>query len=100
MDGGQKTSSQPSLLRKISPMVTAILATCPLMMLISLYSFVLRARIQLGRWPAPYNPDPKNLGFDLHYLQITMAAVTTPLASFACLIWTVGMAHRWRDYPK
>ena len=30
------------------------------------YSYVLRARIALGRWPLPYDPDPKTLGFDLH----------------------------------
>lgn len=31
------------------------------------YGFVLRARLALGVWPAPYRPDPKELGFDAHY---------------------------------
>jgi hypothetical protein len=31
------------------------------------YSFVLRAYFALGRWPVYDQPDPKDLGFDLHH---------------------------------
>jgi hypothetical protein len=36
--------------------------------LILFYSFVLRARLALGYWPRPYQPDPKELDFSIHYL--------------------------------
>jgi hypothetical protein len=42
----------------------------PLECLFFFYSFVLRARFSLGRWPYPYHPDPKDLGFDFHHLFI------------------------------
>ena len=27
----------------------------------------MRGRLALGRWPSPYNPDPKDLGFPVHH---------------------------------
>lgn len=29
---------------------------------------MLRARLALGYWPRPYQPDPKELDFSIHYL--------------------------------
>lgn len=40
----------------------------PSICLVLFYSFVLRARLVLGRWPIPYQPDPKSLGFLFHHL--------------------------------
>jgi|SRR6218665_128164 len=34
--------------------------------IIAFYSFVIRARIALSRWPSYENPDPKLLHFDYH----------------------------------
>jgi len=34
--------------------------------LITFYSFVIRARLFLSRWPSYENPDPKLLHFDIH----------------------------------
>ncbi len=39
----------------------------PLVWTVLFYAFVLRARMQLGHWPSPYQPDPKALGFNLHH---------------------------------
>jgi len=47
-----------------------ITVSIPLQWLFLLYSFVLRARFSLGRWPHPDNPDPKDLGFDFHHILI------------------------------
>jgi hypothetical protein len=36
----------------------------------------------LGRWPNPYNPDPKALGFDFHHLFIwysSLVVLISPL---------------------
>jgi len=40
------------------------------MFLVLLSDFVLYARIVIGDWPAPYSPDPKEIGLDLGYLVI------------------------------
>jgi len=42
-------------------------AAVPTASLLLFWSFVLRTRLALGRWPIPSNPDPKDLGFSLHY---------------------------------
>lgn len=39
----------------------------PLLNLLLFYSFVLRATFALERLPQYNNPDPKDLGFDIHY---------------------------------
>lgn len=39
----------------------------PLLGPLALYSYVGRAWWALGRLPAPYDPDPKDLGFALHH---------------------------------
>jgi hypothetical protein len=42
-------------------------AVYPLLWLNAFALFVIRARLILGRWPSPYNPDPKDLGLSIHY---------------------------------
>jgi hypothetical protein len=59
------------------------LALVPVVWLMLFGSFVLRARLVLGHWPAPYRPDPKDLGFDVHHavllvgMPLMFAAVTS-----------------------
>lgn len=66
--------------------VIACLATAlalPPLFLATLYGFAARARLALGRWPAPHHPDPKDLGFDLHHgavLVALLAMLASPLA--------------------
>jgi hypothetical protein len=43
------------------------LALAPVTWLVVFAMFVVRTRLALGRWPAPYAPDPKDLGFALHH---------------------------------
>lgn len=42
-------------------------AATPIVWLLLFGLFILRTRVALGRWPAPYQPDPKDLGFVFHY---------------------------------
>ena len=80
----------------------------PLVSLALLYSYVARARWALGRWPRPYSPDPKDLGFDLHRglvaggvdLVFVVAAPTAVLAVVAAFmpdvrrkIWTLAVLY-------
>ena len=50
-------------------------AVYPLLWLNAFALFVIRARLILGRWPSPYNPDPKDLGMDLHYHGLLLGGV-------------------------
>jgi hypothetical protein len=63
-----------------------MLASAPAVWLLLFGLFVVRARLALDRWPAPYRPDPKDLGFDVHYAAVL---VGMPLMFAAVLIVTV-----------
>ncbi len=69
------------------------LASVPAVWLIAFGLFILRARLSLGQWPAPYQPDPKDLGFDFHYAAVVAGM---PLMLAAVLVVTVlaPMLHR------
>jgi hypothetical protein len=62
------------------------LAALPALWIGGFGAFLLRARWELGRWPFPGQPDPRNLGWDFHYILLVlgipliMAAVATLLA--------------------
>lgn len=62
--------------------MTAIwyLAATPFLWTLLFWSFVLRARFSLGHWPAPYQPDPKDLGFVVHYY-LLLAGMPLALAA-------------------
>ena len=73
------------------------LASVPAVWLSVFGLFILRARLSLGRWPAPYQPDPKDLGFDFHY---TAVVAGMPFMLAAVLVVTVltpmlQSASRW-----
>lgn len=89
----------------MSPMTTGLspralrftvwaLALTPALWFATFWLFVLRARLALGRWPAPYNPDPKDLGFDLHYYALLLGIAGIFSATFTLLIVT---ALCWRE---
>lgn len=63
----------------------------PLGSLALFYSYVLRARLALHTWPQPYQPDPKDLGFDLHHLAATFALplwlISPALLPAVWLLW-------------
>ena len=71
----------------------------PLGLLVALYSFVIRARLELGRWPTPMQPDPKSLSFptvDTHMETIFWLGV----ASLACFIpWLLTVYIRKQVIP-
>ena len=78
--------------------IPLLLATYPLCWLALFYGFVLRARLALGYWPAPYLPDPKDLGFTVHHMAVLFGLVAVPavlLAAFAsALIGPRETVHR------
>lgn len=62
-----------------------ILALAPIVWLLSFWHFVLRACWALGRWPTPYNPDPKDLGFDFHHAALVIGVPGMWVATIALL---------------
>jgi hypothetical protein len=77
------------------PVLTWSLAAAPAAWLLLFALFVLRARLALGRWPAPYRPDPKDLGFSLHH---TAIVVGMPLM-FVAVLWVTVLALSGRSRP-
>lgn len=66
-----------------------LLSLAPLGYLALFYSFVLRARLALGYWPQPYQPDPKELGFGIHYMAALLGLplwMASPLAVLLLVI--------------
>ena len=64
-----------------------LLSLVPVLWLVIVYGFVLRARLALGYWPSPYLPDPKDLGFNWHYSAIWVGIP----AIIASAIWLVAL---------
>ena len=74
------------------------LSLLPLASLASFWSFVLRARATLGRWPEPYNPDPKELGFVLHWT-ITWFLLPAAAVSLAGLLAAIPLRREFLKSP-
>ena len=68
------------------------LASAPVAWLLLFGLFILRARVTLGRWPAPYQPDPKDLGFDLHHAAI-VAGIPLMFAAVLCATALTFLMH-------
>ena len=76
-------------------------ALVPVAGLVLLYSFAVRARLALGKWPLPYSPDPKNLGFAIHDGAVAVlltAAIASPIAFGICLL--ARRSESFRGRPK
>ena len=71
----------------------------PCALMVALYSFVVRARLELGRWPTPMRPDPKSLSFptaDTHMDTVFWLGV----ASVGCFIpWLLTVFIRKQVDP-
>jgi hypothetical protein len=76
----------------------AFFSSAPLVWLASFYLFVLRARQELGYWPSPNNPDPKELGFDAHYLFVMLGLWWVPAAGLVVLLLSAWSF--WRESYK
>ncbi len=69
------------------------LALSPTLWFAAFWLFVLRARLALGRWPFPYDPDPKDLGFSIHYYFLVLGFASVP-ASIITLLVVAGLSWR------
>ena len=50
----------------LAPWTYRLLCLAPVGWAVLFSTFVVRARLALGRWPYAYHPDPKALGFEIH----------------------------------
>ena len=76
---------QPRLARLNSPLLWLI-CLAPAGYLALFYSFVLRARLALGTWPQPYQPDPKELGFGVHHAAVLLGLPLWMVSPMAVLL--------------
>ncbi len=66
-----------------------LLAVCPALWYSLFWVFVLRARLALGRWPVPYDPDPKDLSFTVHHLAVALGLHVAVAGTLTLLLMTV-----------
>ena len=59
-----------------------IYSLVPVALLAAFYSFVVRARLELGRWPVPMQPDPKNLPFAADHMEVVFWLFVFSLCCF------------------
>ena len=89
--------------RKVQGLIW-FLATLPVLAFLTLFSFALRARWSLGRWPSYSNPDPKDLGFDFHYwlsgLTLNVSVLAQVLLTVLAIVSWAGWlrAYRWSAF--
>jgi len=100
-------------LRRFLDSTLGVYSLVPLVLLVALYSFVVRARFELGRWPKPMQPDPESLSFrtaDTHmdivfWLGVGTLCCFLPWLLTLCLrkqmipatrtLWLVGLVLPW-----
>ena len=75
-----------------------IYSLVPLSLLLVFYSFVVRARIELGHWPMPYTPDPKDLSFAREHMDLVFWLFTISVCCF--LPWLLLAQFRIRLVPN
>jgi hypothetical protein len=83
--------------RRVSKPLTTLmwgLALTPVGWVVLFGLFILRARMVLGRWPAPNQPDPKELGLDVHYLAIVAGAPSMLTAALCVLVLPLMLRQR------
>ena len=56
----------------LAPWLFRLLCLYPLAWALAFSAFVLRARLALGRWPAPNRPDPADPGFGVHQMALLL----------------------------
>jgi hypothetical protein len=74
-----------------------IICTLPFIYIILFYSYVLRAFIKLGYFPEYNNPDPKELGFDIHHDLIYLIG---DIVIYGFLGWLVLSIMNKFKYPR
>ena len=58
-----------------------------LLLILLFYSFVMRATFALGRFPQYNNPDPKELGFNIHYNLVVEAYEILPYSFIVVILY-------------
>ena len=81
--------NSPVIRTKLPNSLPVILAAYPLAWLMLLYLFVVRARLHLGHWPTPYQPDPKDLGFTFHHQAIWFGLMALPVVALATIALSI-----------
>ena len=74
--------------------VAVLLAVYPVFVLVDFYSFVLAARVELGRWPVFNDPDPKLMSGHEQRIRVTLGLVFVPVAGISAGVLSLA-GRRW-----
>ena len=74
---------------KLPNSLPTILAAYPLAWIALVYLFVIRARLHLGHWPTPNQPDPKTLGFSFHHQAIWFGLMAMPVIAILTIVFAL-----------
>ena len=86
----------PGRLRLALDAMLSLYSLIPVALLGTFYTFVLRARWELGRWPLPMFPDPKSLKFpgaETHYEAVYWLGVFTICCALPWLLTFILRIH-------
>jgi hypothetical protein len=79
-------------------LMLVIYSFVPMALLVAFYSFVVRARLELGRWPVPMRPDPKSLPFARDHMDAVFWLFVFSLCCFAP--WMLMACFRKQLIPE
>jgi membrane-associated PAP2 superfamily phosphatase len=82
--------NSPRIRMRLPNSLPLFMASYPLAWLVLLYLFVIRARLELGHWPAPYQPDPKTLGFTFHHQAIWFGLMALPVVAILTIALSIA----------
>lgn len=72
-----------------------IVASLPALWAFGFAIFLLRARFALSEWPFPGQPDPKDLGWNIHYMALLLG-MPFILAGVVALLAGSVQTREWR----
>lgn len=77
-------------MRRISTHLVVLMSLLPWFWVSGLVVFALRARVLLGHWPSPAQPDPKSLPFEIHHavlwIGFYLVSALLPFAVFVFIL--------------
>lgn len=84
----------------ISKKLYIFLSFTPLLCLTIFYLFVIRAYFALGRFPKPYQPDPKDLDFGGFHMWGILLSTLLVFAAIIPWVYATTVLHRERVISK
>jgi len=79
---------------RVKQTILTVTATFPIMWLVLLYLFIIRARFHFGHWPSAADGMAKYMGFPLHQSLIVYALLTAPWVAIGVVVAAIVLRRR------